>query len=216
MLQPLVVLAVPMLMCTADAGPAAHGSAGPVAMADSLEQTYRTGLDWTSFYDGVDARRELWTRNWTNARVPAELAARARAVGGPWYILVITVPGCSDSANSIPYLAKLAELTPGLELRVVDSTVGRPWMAAHRAPDGRAATPTVLVLDDAYRLRGCWVEQPAALQEFWLPVLARGAATEQVGQKLAWYARDEGRETLREFVEVLEGARSGAIICPGD
>jgi hypothetical protein len=32
---------------------------------------------------------------------------------------------------------------------------------------------------------------------------------------MAWYAADEGRETLRGFVEVLEGAHSGERLCPG-
>src|SRR5690606_16813774 len=157
--------------------------------ADSLEHVYEGGQKWDAFYEGVDRRRALWVENWSNARVPAELAARARAAGGPWRILVITEPGCSDSVNSVPYIAKLVEQTPGLQLRLVNSTAGRPWMEAHRSADGRAATPTVLVLDREYRIRGCWVEQPVALQAFWLPVVARGTMAEEVGEKMAWYAR---------------------------
>jgi hypothetical protein len=183
--------------------------------AATLEEVYRAGRSWDSFYEAVDARQELWTRNWTSAVVPEELAARARAVGGPWRILVIAEARCSDSASSLPFLARLVEQTPGLEMRVVDSTVGRPWMEAHRSPDGRPATPTVLVLDDGYRIRGCWIEQPAKLQAFWLPAVARGTTAGEAERKLAWYAEDGGRETLRELVEVLESARDGRPICPG-
>jgi hypothetical protein len=128
---------------------------------------------------------------------------------------VITEARCSDSVNSVPYIAKLVEEVPGLELKLVNSTVGRPWMEAHRTADGRAATPTVLVLDDEYRIRGCWIEQPVALQAFWLPIVARGTMSQEVGEKMAWYAKDGGREILREFVEVLEGASSGNVVCPG-
>jgi hypothetical protein len=125
------------------------------------------------------------------------------------------VPGCSDSANSVPYIARLVEQTPGLELRLADATTGRPWLEAHRSPDGRAATPTVLVLDRQFEIRGCWVEQPAALQTIWLPIVARGAASEELDRKMTWYTADGGREILREIVEVLEGARDGRPICPG-
>ena len=223
MLHSLMVLALPAVLCSSNgtgaasapyASPSDAAFAVPRARADSLEAVYANGQTWAAFYEGVNRRRELWASNWTNARVAPDILERANAVG-PWRILVIDEPGCSDSANSIPYIARLVEQTPGLELRLVNSTAGRPWMEAHRTTDGRAATPTILVLDDAYRIRGCWVEQPVKLQAFWLPVVARGAMSEEVGKKMAWYAEDEGRETLREFVEVLEGARSGNVICPG-
>lgn len=223
MLHSVLVLALPAVLCSSsgsgeanapDTSPSATAFAAPHARTDSLEAAYASGQTWAAFYDGVNRRRELWIRNWTNARVAPDIGERARAVGS-WRILVITEPGCSDSANSIPYIAKLVDETPGLELRLVNSTVGRAWMEAHRTTDGRAATPTILVLDDAHRIRGCWVEQPVKLQAFWLPVVARGTMSEEVGKKMAWYAEDDGRETLREFVEVLEGAHSGNVICPG-
>jgi hypothetical protein len=184
------------------------------ARVATLEEVYRGGHSWDEFYAGVDARRELWQSSWTHSAVPEDLAARARAAG-PWRILIITEARCSDSANSVPYVGKLVEQTPGLELRLVNSAVGRPWMEAHRSPDGRPSTPTILVLDEKFAIRGCWVEQPAALQSFWLPIVARGEASAELNRKMEWYAADAGRETLRELVEVLEGARTGRMICPG-
>jgi hypothetical protein len=180
----------------------------------ALAAVYQDGKSWESFLAGVDRRRELWMDTWRAATIPEHLAIRARSAG-EWRLLVITVPGCSDSANSVPVIAKLVQQTPGLELRLVNSTIGRPWMEAHRSPDGRASTPTVLVLDDRFTVQGCWVEQPAALQEIWLPILARGDASAELDRKMDWYAADGGREILREIVEVLEGARDGRPICPG-
>jgi hypothetical protein len=179
-----------------------------------LAAVYQEGKTWEAFLADVDRRRELWVDTWRAATVPEHLAARARSAG-EWRVLIITVPGCSDSANSVPVIAKLVQQTPGLELRLVDSTIGRPWMEAHRSPDGRASTPTVLVLDNQFTVQGCWVEQPAALQEIWLPIVARGAASAELDRKMDWYTADAGREILREIVEVLEGARDGRPICPG-
>jgi hypothetical protein len=180
----------------------------------ALATVYNGGKSWEGFLAGVDRRRDLWMDTWHTATVPEDLAIRARSTG-EWHVLVITAPGCSDSANSVPVIAKLVQQTPGLKLRLVDSTIGRPWMDAHRSPDGRASTPTVLVLDDQFTIQGCWVEQPAALQEIWLPIVARGAASAELDRKMSWYAADAGREILREIIEVLEGARDGHPICPG-
>ena len=212
MIHSLLTLAVPAVLCT----PVTSPDFTPArSRSDSLTAVYESGKTWDAFFETVDRRRELWAHSRSVARIPDDLAARARKTGGPWRILVITEPGCSDSANSVPYIAKLVETTPGLELRLVSSTVGRPWMEAHRSADGRTATPTILVLDADYTVRGCWVEQPKKLQAFWLPVVAAGTQAEHVGEKLEWYAKDEGREIVREFVEVLEGAHRGEIICPG-
>jgi hypothetical protein len=211
MIHSLLTLALPAVLCSPVSS---HDSPQARARSDSLAPVYQSGKTWNAFFASVDRRRELWEHNASVARIPDDLAARARKTG-PWRILVITEPGCSDSANSVPYIAKLVETTPGFELRLVSSTVGRPWMEAHRSADGRAATPTILVLDADYELRGCWVEQPKKLQTFWLPVVAAGTQAEHVGEKLAWYASDAGRETLTEFVAVLEAAQRGEIICPG-
>ena len=88
-----------------------------------------------------------------------------------------------------------------------------PLMERYPTRDGRAATPTVLLLDPDFNVRGCWVEQPAKLQEFWLPILASGTARENFQKKMDWYRDDQGRETVREIVEIMEAASEGRRIC---
>lgn len=216
-----LLLALPALACGGDAAPHAPVPAARPAVAmhaaqtTSLETVYNQGLPFALFLAGVSRRREVWDQSVLDARVPEELAERARAVGGRWRLLIITEPGCSDSANTVPYIVRLAERAAGMEVRLVTSDAGRPWMEAHRTPDGRAATPTVLLLDEAYRIRGCWVEQPAALQKWWLPALANNTATRRFDEKMQWYRTDRGRETMREFVELLEAAVAGPAVCPG-
>jgi hypothetical protein len=218
-----LILAIPAALCVAVPGntaarDVAHHASMDYALpatAATLEEVYRQGRSLSSFLLGVQRRRDVWDESIRLAAVPDELAVRARAVGGTWRVLIITEPGCSDSANSVPYIAKLAERTPGMEVRLVTSDIGRPWLDAHRTPDGRAATPTVLLLDESYSIRGCWVEQPAALQAWWLPALEDGTAPRRFDEKMRWYRRDGGREVLREFVEVLEAAAAGSRTCPG-
>jgi hypothetical protein len=209
----LMMLALPTLVC----GIAAAELPGPppAVASSSLEEVYRRSQSWPEFLAAVDRRRDTWEESVRLAVVPDALAVRARAAGGGWRVLVITVAGCSDSASSVPYIARLVEQTPGLEIRIATADAGRAWMEAHRTPDDRAATPTVLLLDEAYRLRGCWVEQPAALQAWWLPALADGTAAGRLAEKMAWYRRDGGESVLAEFVAVLEAAAAGRTLCPG-
>jgi len=193
------------LVCGAASAPA-------VSAADSsLEALWRRGEVWADFERRIEARAAVWRANIARAAVPDDLRARAGTVRG-FRLLIVTVDRCSDSANSVPYIVALAERA-GIDVRLVSPEDGRALMEAHRTPDGRAATPTVVVLDDRYELRGCWIERPAALQHWYLAEGRRLDGGTMVQQKQAWYDRDAGASTLREIVEVLEAAATGTPRC---
>ena len=205
-----VTLALVASLCAPEVCPAtvAPGTAYQ-GVADSLRATFEKGQTWADFYAAVDRRRDVWEGSWSSVQIPEALAARARAAG-KFRILVVTESGCSDSANSVPVLARIVEAAPNLEMRLVNAATGRQWMERYRTPDGRAATPTVLVLDDEFRIRSVWVEQPKELQAFWLPIVARKESGARFGEKMEWYKKDEGRAIMGELVEAIEAAASGA------
>jgi hypothetical protein len=45
--------------------------------------------------------------------VPADLAARARAVGGQWKLLAVAHAWCSDAVSAVVFLAALADRSRG-------------------------------------------------------------------------------------------------------
>lgn len=183
----------------------------PRPAADSLRSLYESGRTWQAFLDAARARRTLWVDNYEQGTPEAAMVARAEAVGGSWRFLVVAVDSCSDSANTIPFLARLVERVPGLELRIVAPGDGRWVMESHRTDDGRAATPTVLLLDHAFQEQGCFIERPAALRRL---LAERGLSEEErYERKMAWYRDDRGSETVRDLVELLEAAAAGTPKC---
>jgi len=198
--------------------PAARDAvAPPVGIAprttnEELERLYRSGITFSDFYARADSRRELWTRRYGQGTLDPAMVERARAAGR-WRLLTIAEAACSDSVNTIPFLALLVEAAPNLELRIVGSAVGRPVMETHRTPDDRPATPTVLVLDDGFEESGCWVERPTELQSWALEARAGLGDRAFLEQKMAWYEEDAGASTVREIVEMLEAAAAGQPIC---
>lgn len=194
------------------AGPFAGPSHPPVP-GDSLAALYRGGRTWQEFMDAARARKGLWQENYERGITDSGLVARARGAGGRWHLLVIAVDSCSDSANTVPFLVRLAELVPGLEVRIVPPTEGRRVMEGHRTEDGRPATPTVLVLDEEFRERGCFVERPRALRR-WLAGPGQSLPEQERHEaKMRWYREDGGRETVLDLVEILEAAASGGTRC---
>jgi len=183
------------------------------ATDSSLAALYDSGVDYATFLGATAARRAQWLANSGAAQIPADVLATARGLMGRWRLLVVAVDSCSDSVNTIPYLAALVAQVPALEMRVVLPGPGKAVMEGHRTPDGRPATPTVVVLDAAGREVGCWVERPALLQA--QAVAARTAGTYDAFQsgKQGWYDADVGRSTVREVVAVLAAAAAGTPRC---
>jgi hypothetical protein len=148
---------------------------------------------------------DLWTAVWRRAVVPDEYLRRVEALGGAWHLLVLSEDWCGDAVNTVPVVAKLAELSPNLDLRVLARDENPDLMDAHLTGASRSI-PVVIALDEEFRERGWWGPRPAELQAW---VLGAGRAVEKAERYKyvrAWYARDRGLMTLEAVVSMLEGA----------
>lgn len=182
--------------------------------ADDYRDLWAEGQGWEAFLEAAESRRELWLENWAASEgIDPAIAERARAVGGTWYVLAVAIDACSDSVSTIPFLARLASLVDGLELRIVDSDAGRWIMEENPTPDGRPATPTVVLLDGDFTKRGCFIERPMPLQTRILENPEGLGSRAMYDFKMGWYEEDGGASTVAEFVEILEAAASGGSRC---
>lgn len=193
----IVSLLVPLFLASA-----AACAPAPVPAAGTLEELYRAGTTFDAFLEAAEARRELWLKNRGRAAVADDIVERARATG-PWKLLVIAVDGCSDSVSTIPYIARLTELVPDLELRIVHPDAARDVMEAHRTPDGRAATPTLIFISETGDIRA-WIERPDALVKWINDQKARDPKFDLLAGKTRWYAEDAGRSTLADILALLD------------
>lgn len=191
-------------------------ASSPVPVADDLqgwESLYRQGITFDAFMETAERRRERWVDNHAKGHVPAELLERAEAVPGEWRLLVVAEDWCSDSVNIVPYLDHLVEAVDGLEMRIVDSEIGRPVMEAHPTPDGRPSTPTIVLLNEAYDEVGCFIERPSELRDWALEHRSDMSDEEFLREKFAWYDADLGRQSMSEIIDLMEAAAAGATGC---
>jgi hypothetical protein len=181
---------------------------------DAYRELWEAGQTWDAFLADAESRRELWLENWTVSEgIDVAAVERARAAGGSWHVLAVAIDGCSDSVSTIPFLARLASQVDGLELRIVDSAEGAWIMEAHPTPDGRPATPTVMLLGPDFEEHGCFIERPTPLQTRIIENPDGLGQREIFDFKMGWYAEDRGATTVAEFVEILEAAASGSTRC---
>jgi hypothetical protein len=166
---------------------------------------WEKGIPFDQFLQSVKTREAQWTSRFANAAVEAAVLNDVRELKHRRRILAVAADSCSDSAWAIPYIAKLAAAVPErLELRIIGRTEGGRIQSAHLSPDGRMATPTVVVLDENNVPVGAWVERPAALQAWFMANRAQVTSAALHEHMDKWFAEDAGRTTLNEIVAVLQ------------
>jgi hypothetical protein len=116
---------------------------------------------------------------------------------------------CVDAVNSIPYLARLAELASNVDLRVLGRDANPDLMDAHLSPTGARAIPVVILQDADGAEIGWWGSRPRPLQAWVSSEGAQLEKSERYRHERSWYARDRGRTTLDEVLGILERAAGG-------
>ena len=166
---------------------------------------YAKGVTFAAFLDAATSRPDEWRKRYSNSAVTADTVSRLRALPARRLLLVVADDSCSDSIATVPYVARLVDAAPDrIELRLVNSRTGRPIMEAHRTPDARAATPTVVVLTADGQLVGAWSERPSVLQAWVLEHKPTLTESEFRDRKAKWYADDAGKSAVAEILALIE------------
>ncbi|MFO7893804.1 MAG: thioredoxin family protein [Longimicrobiales bacterium] len=169
-------------------------------MTTGLEEYWDKAVTFDRWLDQVEANRDLWRGIYDRAAVEPGVVDR---VDGPFRLLVLAEDWCGDAVNTIPWLARLAEASHALELRILRRDENPALMASHTT-GGSSSIPVVMVLDRAFHELGWWGPRPEELQAW---VLEEGLALtkqERYMHVRAWYARDRGRTTLAEVLALIE------------
>ena len=126
---------------------------------------YAGAQAFPEFLAAVTENESLWAALSQRAAVPEDLVSRAQRMPGNWHLLVLLEDWCGDAVNIVPILARLAERTPNLALRVLRRDQHLDLMDAHLT-QGKRAIPVVMVLDENFREVGWWGPRPRELQDW--------------------------------------------------
>ena len=196
----------------------ALGTALAVAACDGVIETdtevlWSLALPWGEAMERYGASNEEWSAARAEVEVPDALVEELEALSGQWRLLVVSEAWCADSREAVPWLDGLATALPNVELRMVDSRLGRHLKDRYRTPDDRGATPTMVVLAEDGSEAGCWVERPAEVQAWWLGGARDLARSERLAAKAEWWEQDRGYHLLNEIAGILRAAAAGTPIC---
>src|SRR5258706_15746368 len=73
---------------------------------------YAKGITFAEFLENARARRDEWRAHYNDATVTPDLITRMRALPEKRRLLIVMEDWGSDSANTLPYIARLVDGAP--------------------------------------------------------------------------------------------------------
>ena len=167
---------------------------------------WKEGLKYQQFVAESNEHCGLWTGVYRIAQLPDWAIEAAAELPGKYRLVVISEDWCGDATNTVPILARWAEATPNIELRILRRDE-HPEVMDQYLTNGSRSIPVVIVLTEGMEELGWWGPRPMALQEWVTGEYAVGRDKKSLYPEVRrWYAKDKGATTLREVLALMGGA----------
>lgn len=132
-----------------------------------------------------------------------ELKSALQTICEPQIWMVLTEDWCGDSAQTLPFIARMAEENPHITLRILSRDENLDIMDLYLT-DGKRGVPKLVAFDESGEELFRWGPRPQPAAEVFREGINCGLPKKEVYPKLhLWYGRDRGRTVEKEFVEIL-------------
>ena len=168
--------------------------------------TWNQATPWPAFLRAGMEHYDLWRGVYDRVILPG-WAMEGFMRSSVRKLLVIAADWCGDAANTVPVVARLADLVKGMELRILVRDTHPEVMNAYLT-NGTRSIPIVIGLNDSFGELGQWGPRPAALQDWVLSHKTLMPSPQRYAYARQWYAKDKGETTLKELLGAVTGHRS--------
>ena len=119
--------------------------------------------------------------------------------------LIISEHWCGDAAQTVPIMAKMAELSNGqIKLKLIYRDDYPELMDAHLTNGGKAV-PKIIQLNNNFHFIQDWGPRPTEAQELVQELRSNPETAKNYAEPLhKWYAKDKQNSTVQELVELAE------------
>jgi len=117
--------------------------------------------------------------------------------------VVITEIWCGDSAQIVPYIARMVELNPNIELKIIFREEN-PDVMDRYLTDGKRSIPKVIGFDDEGNELFQWGPRPVVLQKIFNSLKAQNTPGGEIQKHIhLWYAR-QGMDAIEsDFKQIF-------------
>jgi hypothetical protein len=117
--------------------------------------------------------------------------------------MMLTEPWCGDSAQNIPFIAKIASLNPKIEFRLLLRDQN-PDIMDQYLTNGARSIPILIAFDEEWNEVFRWGSRPKTAVDLVSELKNSGLDKKQIDEKLhSWYALNKGKDLISEICEIL-------------
>lgn len=119
--------------------------------------------------------------------------------------VVITEAWCGDSAQSLPVIAKMAEVSEKIDLKIILRDLNPQWMEKYHT-NGSRSIPKLIAFDESGEELFTWGPKPAPAQQILIDWKKdpNGRDRQAYETELhTWYALDKTKTIQDEFLQIL-------------
>lgn len=121
-----------------------------------------------------------------------------------WF--VITENWCGDSAQSLPVIAGLANLSEKIDLKIVLRDSNPEFMNLYLT-NGNKSIPKLVVFDKQGSELFQWGPRPKVAQDLFNKLKNDGIQKAEINKELhLWYAKNRGKEVEKEITELINNS----------
>ena len=126
---------------------------------------FAKGLTYDGFKDQMTRNRERLEENEKRVRFRPDDLAAFRGLPRPLHVAVLAEDWCGDVIANLPVLARLAEESGKLDVRVFQRDQNDDIMQSYLNKGQFKSIPVFVFFDESFRELGRWIERPASVTE---------------------------------------------------
>ncbi len=162
---------------------------------------WNDAVEYSAFLKAARENIELMKARYNDLPIIEEDEELIKSIQNTINILVIGTDRCNDTAGNLPVLARIASLSPKVNLRILDSDKHARFHQEFRV-NGKRKSPVVLFLSEELFELCRWVERPNAVYRL---VNEKSAGIDERRAQLRKLYSDSEiqRQSLGELIELL-------------
>lgn len=172
------------------------------SIQELLRKHWVAGSTWESFVFFARKNVERFKEVYNAAAVPDDLVGQITRLRPDIRILVIGADWCGDVVANVPAMARLSELNPRIQLRIVDRDRHEELME-HFLTNGSKSIPVAIIAPADFGEVRRWGPRPAACQAIMNENKGKLPKEEIYPLIRDWYANDKHRSLFTEITDAI-------------
>ena len=137
-------------------------------------------------------------------KVDEMLHDKIKNISSPQIWMIISEVSCGDSAQNIPYIARIAEINPLIHLRIILRDSNLDIMDLYLTDGKSRSIPKLVAFDEQGNELFQWGARPREAQVLVNRLRNEGMPKEIFLEQLhLWYGRDRGKSLESELKEII-------------